>query len=59
MGIGQSSTVITLAIVETVKQLGKEQGELGPSVIIGHSAFNLLIGLSVAIFAINIRNDHV
>lgn len=50
MALGSSAPEILLSVIETVSNLGKEPGELGPSTIVGSAAFNLMVisGVSIA-----------
>ena len=53
MAFGSSAPEIILSVLEAVKDLGKEAGDLGPSTIVGSAAFNLLVISSVSISAID------
>ena len=52
MALGSSAPEILLSCIETVLNLGKPPGELGPSTIVGSAAFNFLIISAVSIFAV-------
>ena len=52
MAFGSSAPEIILSILEAVKDLGEEAGELGPSTIVGSAAFNLLVISAVSIIAV-------
>lgn len=47
LAVGTSSPEILLALVETLRDLGKEAGEIGPSCIVGSAAYNFLIIIAV------------
>ena len=51
MALGSSAPEILLSVIETVSNLGKEPGELGPATIVGSAAFNLMVisGVSIAV----------
>lgn len=53
MAFGSSAPEIILSVLEALKDLGKEAGDLGPSTIVGSAAFNLLVISSVSISAID------
>lgn len=57
MALGSSAPEIMLNVIETVLNLGKEPGELGPSTIVGSAAFNLLVISGVSILAVSEDND--
>jgi len=57
MAMGSSAPEILLAIIETVKNLGKCPGELGASTIVGSAAFNLLCISGLCIYAVNPTDD--
>lgn len=57
MALGSSAPEILLSVIETVQNLGKCPGELGPSTIVGSASFNLLVISAVAIYAVNEDND--
>eukprot|EP00163_Fabomonas_tropica_P013589 TRINITY_DN2512_c0_g4_i2.p1 TRINITY_DN2512_c0_g4~~TRINITY_DN2512_c0_g4_i2.p1 ORF type:complete len:886 (-),score=274.86 TRINITY_DN2512_c0_g4_i2:228-2885(-) len=52
MALGSSAPEILLAVIETVMNLGKEPGELGPSTIVGSAAFNLLVISAVCVVSV-------
>lgn len=54
MALGSSAPEILLAVIETVRQLGKPPSAdgLGPSTIVGSAAFNLLVILAICVIAI-------
>lgn len=52
MALGSSAPEILLSVIETVTNLGKEPGELGPSTIVGSAAFNLMVISAVSIACI-------
>jgi Ca2+/Na+ antiporter len=52
MALGSSAPEILLSVIETVTNLGKEPGELGPSTIVGSAAFNLMVITAVTISCI-------
>jgi len=52
MALGSSAPEILLSVLETVQNLGKEPGELGPSTIVGSAAFNLLVISAVCVVAL-------
>ena len=49
MALGSSAPEILLSVIETVTNLGKPPGELGPSTIVGSAAFNLMVISAVSI----------
>lgn len=57
MALGSSAPEILLAVIETLKNLGKCPGELGASTIVGSAAFNLLVISGLSIMAVNEKND--
>ena len=52
MALGSSAPEILLSVIETVKDLDAEPGELGPSTIVGSAAFNLLVISGLSILAV-------
>eukprot|EP00003_Mantamonas_plastica_P001841 TRINITY_DN1131_c0_g1_i6.p1 TRINITY_DN1131_c0_g1~~TRINITY_DN1131_c0_g1_i6.p1 ORF type:complete len:536 (+),score=164.87 TRINITY_DN1131_c0_g1_i6:24-1610(+) len=52
MALGSSAPEILLAVIETVSNLGKPAGELGPGTIVGSAAFNLLVIIAICVYAI-------
>ena len=52
MALGSSAPEIMLSCIETISNLGKKPGELGPSTIVGSAAFNLLIISAVSIISV-------
>ena len=57
MALGSSAPEILLNVIETLKNLGKVPGELGPSTIVGSAAFNLLLISAVSIYSVSESND--
>lgn len=53
MALGSSAPEILLSVIETVQNLGKPPGELGPSTIVGSAAFNLLVISAISVIAVN------
>lgn len=53
MAFGSSAAEIILSLIEAIKSLGEEAGEMGPSTIVGSAAFNLLIISGVSILAVD------
>lgn len=53
MALGSSAPEILLSVIETVQNLGKPAGELGPSTIVGSAAFNLMVISAVSVMAVN------
>jgi len=51
MALGSSAPEVLLSVIETVSNLGKDPGELGPATIVGSAAFNLMVisGVSIAV----------
>jgi solute carrier family 8 (sodium/calcium exchanger) len=52
MALGSSAPEILLSVIETVTNLGKAPGDLGPSTIVGSAAFNLMVISAVSIACI-------
>jgi solute carrier family 8 (sodium/calcium exchanger) len=52
MALGSSAPEILLSVIETLQNISKEPGELGPSTIIGSAAFNLLCITAVCTVAV-------
>ena len=52
MALGSSAPEILLAIIETVQNLGRDPGELGPATIVGSAAFNLLVISAVSVASV-------
>lgn len=52
MALGSSAPEILLSVIETVTNLGKEPGELGPATIVGSAAYNLMVISAVSIACI-------
>ena len=52
MALGSSAPEILLSVIETINNLGKPAGELGPSTIVGSAAFNLLVISGVSILCV-------
>ena len=57
MALGSSAPEILLNCIETVQNLGKVPGELGPSTIVGSAAFNLILISAVSIYCVNEDSD--
>lgn len=57
MALGSSAPEIMLSVIETLLNLGKTPGELGPSTIVGSAAFNLLVISGVSIYAVTAEGD--
>ena len=53
MALGSSAPEIMLAVVETVMLIEDEPEELGPNIIVGSAAFNLLIITAVSIVSVD------
>eukprot|EP01059_Diplonema_ambulator_P008438 TRINITY_DN18068_c0_g2_i1.p1 TRINITY_DN18068_c0_g2~~TRINITY_DN18068_c0_g2_i1.p1 ORF type:complete len:280 (+),score=74.41 TRINITY_DN18068_c0_g2_i1:116-955(+) len=53
MALGSSAPEILLSILETINDLDKVPGELGPGTIIGSAAFNLLVITSVCMCSLD------
>jgi len=58
MALGSSAPEILLSVIETVQNLGKCPGELGPSTIVGSASFNLLVISAVSVYSVNEDNDN-
>ena len=58
MALGSSAPEILLSVIETVQNLGKCPGELGPSTIVGSASFNLLVISAVSVYSVNEENDN-
>ena len=52
MALGSSAPEILLSVIETLKNINEQPGELGPSTIVGSAAFNLLVITGVSILAV-------
>jgi solute carrier family 8 (sodium/calcium exchanger) len=52
MALGSSAPEILLNCIETVSNLGKPPGELGPSTIVGSAAFNLMVISAIAVISV-------
>jgi solute carrier family 8 (sodium/calcium exchanger) len=52
LSLGSSAPEILLSIIEALKTLGEDAGELGPSSIVGSGAFNLLIISGISILSV-------
>lgn len=52
MALGSSAPEILLSMYETIVNINKTPGELGPSTIVGSAAFNLLVITAVSIMAV-------
>lgn len=59
MAFGSSAPEILLNVLEALKDLGKEAGELGPSTIVGSAAFNLLVISGVSVVAVGGETNEV
>lgn len=59
MAFGSSAPEIILSVLEALKDLGKEAGELGPSTIVGSAAFNLLVISAVSVSAVGGKTGDV
>ena len=57
MALGSSAPEILLSVIETVNNLGKCPGELGPSTIVGSASFNLLVISAVSVYAVSAETD--
>ena len=53
MALGSSAPEILLSVIEALKNLGQQAGELGPSSIVGSGAFNLLVISGVSIVSVD------
>ena len=51
MAFGSSAPEIILSVIESLKDLGKPAGDLGPSTIVGSAAFNLMVISAFSIIA--------
>ena len=52
LALGSSAPEILLSVVETVSNLDKVPGELGPSTIVGSAAFNLLMITAICMWSL-------
>ena len=53
MALGSSAPEILLSVIESLKDLGKPAGVLGPASIVGSGAFNLLVITGISIMAVD------
>ena len=51
--MGSSAPEILLSVIESLKDLGKPAGVLGPASIVGSGAFNLLVITGISILAVD------
>lgn len=57
MALGSSAPEILLNSIQTIQELGKIPGELGPATIVGSAAFNFLVITGVSVAAVSIENE--
>jgi solute carrier family 8 (sodium/calcium exchanger) len=53
MALGSSAPEILLSVIESLKDLGKPAGVLGPASIVGSGAFNLLVITGISIISVD------
>lgn len=53
MALGSSAPEILLSVIESLKDLGKPAGVLGPASIVGSGAFNLLVITGISILSVD------
>ena len=53
MALGSSAPEILLSVIESLKDLGKPAGVLGPASIVGSGAFNLLVISGISILSVD------
>ena len=53
LALGSSAPEILLSIIESLKDLGKPAGVLGPASIVGSGAFNLLVITGISILSVD------
>ena len=53
LALGSSAPEILLSVIESMKDLGKPAGVLGPASIVGSGAFNLLVITGISILAVD------
>ena len=53
LALGSSAPEILLSVIESLKDLGKPAGVLGPASIVGSGAFNLLAITGISILAVD------
>ena len=52
LALGSSAPEILLSVIESLKDLGKPGGVLGPASIVGSGAFNLLVITGISIMSV-------
>jgi Ca2+/Na+ antiporter len=59
LALGSSAPEILLSVIESLKDLGKPAGVLGPASIVGSGAFNLFVITGISIVSVgNEENEH-
>jgi len=53
LALGSSAPEILLSVIESLKDLGKPAGVLGPASIVGSGAFNLLVITGISILSVD------
>lgn len=53
LALGSSAPEILLSVIESLKDLGKPAGVLGPASIVGSGAFNLLVITGISIMSVD------
>jgi len=53
LALGSSAPEILLSVIESLKDLGKPGGVLGPASIVGSGAFNLLVITGISILSVD------
>lgn len=57
MALGSSAPEILLNSIQTIQELDRIPGELGPSTIVGSAAFNFLVITGVSVASVSMENE--